>query len=76
MNLLIERIRNFFRKKFNVLKARTAVAGIKGLIHAYKKQSVRFNDEIFKLQNAKLDSDAMVEKYELMLGDLRQELKE
>ena len=76
MNLFIQKIRNFFRRKFNVLKAKTAVAGIKGLIHAYKSQSSRFNREIYKIQNAKLDSDAMIEKYELMLEDLRKELKE
>jgi len=74
MNLFLEKIRNFFRKKFNIVRAKTAIAGIKSLIHIYDKQERRLNVEMSNLYDQTLHCKEMKKKYNSMLEDLKEEL--
>ena len=75
MNLFIEKLRNFFRKKFNNLKARTAIAGIKSLIHSYEHKTKRINREIKRLKSKNSKYRGQAHIYKEMLAELRDELK-
>lgn len=75
INLFLERIRGFFRKKFNNIRAKTAIVGIKGLINHYQKQSDKILKEMDKLYEERSKYNGMVVMYGNMLEEIREELK-
>ena len=76
MNLFTEKLRDFFRKKFNILRARISIAGIKGLIHSYQHKTKRINREIRRLKEKNSKYRGQVLIYKEMLEELREELKQ
>lgn len=74
MNLTIEKIRNSFRKKFNVLRAKTAVAGIKALVSSHEHRISKINKEVDRLQRKGMEYHKKIDIYTNMLLDLKKEI--
>lgn len=74
MNRFFEVIKNFFRKQFNTVKAKSVILGIKSMINSYNKTILRISTEIGKLTNVQTKYNERVEKYRNMLNELKEDL--
>jgi len=68
------RIRHFFREKFTVLRAKTAIGNIRSLINTHRNRILKIDIEVGDLTFEKMEHQDSIKIYNKMLTDLRMEL--